>query len=98
MSVTIGDQQYPEEQAAIVAAPRGVSLHPLGTWEAPCHHCGVVCLLSLKNHLWRERAGTLVFCGPCAIQHHSDMAVGCVGDRVVTLREAIDEGFVKIPP
>ena len=96
MSVHIGPHRFPEHMAAIVAAPPGVSLHSVGTWEAPCHHCGVVCLLSLKNHLWREHSGVAVYCTTCAIQHYSHMAVGMIGDRVLTLREAIDEGLVKI--
>ena len=96
MSVNAGPYRFPEHQAAIVAAPRGASLHAPGTWEAPCDHCGVVCLIGLKNHLWREHAGITVYCGPCAIRHHSDMVVGAVGERIVTLREAIDEGLLQI--
>ena len=95
MTVRVGDQDFPDERAIIVAAAKGISTHPDGTWEAPCALCDITCQIDMSNHLWRARTGVRVICLPCAAANYPDTIVGTVHGRTLSMREAVETGLLK---
>jgi hypothetical protein len=89
--------RYPESQGVILASRVGESTHAPGTWSAPCAWCKATCLVDLRSHLLIERTGIRVACLRCAATRFPDLIAGQVEGRPVTIREAIEHGWLIIP-
>jgi hypothetical protein len=100
MSLEIGGVRYPLDKALIVGQTKADARHPEGTetCDYPCDFCGAALSIAAANFGLSMRNRMLVACLDCAYRHYPGMLCGthAVDGHVVTLREAIEKGWIKL--